>query len=91
MTELNRNNHTYLNVGIVGMNLTFFWSIAKGSFKLLGARLENILFIEQKNQFKQVSCTSCPAVFSSSFQFPSRPNIIIEGCQAQPQPKFNFG
>ena len=48
MTELNRNNHTYLNVGIVGMNLTFFWSIAKGSFKLLGARLENILFIEKK-------------------------------------------
>ena len=52
MTELNRNNHTYLNVGIVGMNLTFFWSIAKGSFKLLGARLENILFIEQKKSIQ---------------------------------------
>ena len=90
MTELNRNSHTNLNVGIVGMNLTFFWSIAKGSFKLLGARLENTLF-SLKKQFKQVSCILCPAVFSSSIKFPGRPNKIIKGCQAQPQPKFNFG
>ena len=48
MTELGRNIHTYLNKGIAGINLTFFWSMVTSSFKLLGARLENILFIEQK-------------------------------------------
>ena len=91
MTELGRNIHTYLNKGIVGINLTFFWSMVTSSFKLLGARLEKFFSFETQNQFKQVSCILCPPVFSLSIKFPSRHNIDNKGCQAQSQPKFNFG
>ena len=82
MTELGRNIHTYLNKGIVGINLTFFWSMVTSSFKLLGAKTQN--------QFKQVSSILCSPVFSLSIKFPSRHNIDIKG-SAQSQPKFNIG
>ena len=44
MTELGRNIHTYLDKGIVGINVTFFWSMVTSSSKLLGARLEKFFF-----------------------------------------------
>ena len=67
------------------------WSMVTNSFKLLGVRLEKFFSSKKQNQFKQVSCILCPAVFGSSIKFPSRPNIIIKGCQAQLKPKFKFG
>ena len=56
MTELGRNIHTYLNKGIVGINLTFFWSMVTSSFKLLGARLEKFFF-HLKHKTKQIQAS----------------------------------
>ena len=49
MTELNRNNNTYLNVAIVEINLTFYCSMVPGSFKLLNATLEKLFSFKKKN------------------------------------------
>ena len=52
MTELNRNNHTYLNVAIVEINLTFFCSMVTGSLKSLDATLEKLFSFLKNNSSK---------------------------------------